>query len=234
MSERGTPVRVPARADRHESGFRWYPENVGVREENWSGRGHRTDPSVPPQRVNAHLGPHIAREVRSGSSAGEPRPCQHGPMTLVEPELATEPAARDIDPLLVAEEIGNTDELKRKSKVRAFTPLPGVPEGATGIVTLVNGWDPWIRYRVLWDNGVDLGAINREHLVPAKRYDEMVEKRRRAIESGAFDQPEEAAVVAEGGDGPAAASGEGATVNGVAIPTHLLERSKAARQRLAG
>lgn len=163
-----------------------------------------------------------------------PPPCQHGAMTLVEPEVATEPAARDIDPVLVAEEIGNTGELKRKSKVRAFTPLPGVPEGATGVVTLVNGWDPWIRYRVLWDNGVDLGAINRQHLVPAKQYDEMVDKRRRAIEAGAFDQPEQAAVAEGAGPGEAAAAGEGATVNGVAIPGHLLERSKAARQRLAG
>jgi len=164
----------------------------------------------------------------------EPPPCQHGGMTLVEPEASPEAAARDIDALLVAEEIGNTGELKRKSKVRAFTPLPGVPEGTTGIVTLVNGWDPWIRYRVLWQNGVDLGAINREHLVPAKQYEEMVEKRRRAIESGAFDQAEVAGEAAAEDSGTAAASGEGATVNGVAIPAHLLERSRAARQRLAG
>jgi len=155
-------------------------------------------------------------------------------MTLVEPEVAPE-AAADVDPALVAEEIGNVGELKRKSKVRAFTPLPGVPEGTAGIVTLVNGWDPWVRYRVLFENGVDLGQINRPHLVPAKQYDEMVERRRRAVESGAFDRAapgEEAAV--EGGGGAAAAGGGGAVVNGVSIPQHLLDRSAAARARLAG
>jgi len=162
----------------------------------------------------------------------EPPPCQHGGMTLVEPEASPEAAARDIDALLVAEEIGNTGELKRKSKVRAFTPLPGVPEGTTGIVTLVNGWDPWIRYRVLWQNGVDLGAINREHLVPAKQYDEMVEARTRALESGAFDQDEVAAEATADGGEAAAGGGGGAVVNGVTIPQHLIERSAAARQRL--
>ena len=152
-------------------------------------------------------------------------------MTLVEPELAREET--DVDPAVVAAEIGNVGELKRRSKVRAFYPLPGVPEGTPGIITLVNGWDPWVRYRVLFENGVDLGSINRPHLVPAKQYDEMVDKRRRAIESGVFDQPEvDETAAAETGDGGGGAAGGGATVNGVAIPQHLLDRSAAARQRL--
>jgi len=155
-------------------------------------------------------------------------------MTLVEPAAA--PAVTDepdVDPAVVAEEIGNVGVLKRRSRVRAFTPLPGVPAGTEGLVTLVNGWDPWVRYRVLFDNGVDLGSINREHLVPAKRYDEMVDARRRAIESGAFEPAEaEAAAEADGAGGEAAAGGS--VVNGVTIPQHLLDRSAAARQRLAG
>jgi hypothetical protein len=153
-------------------------------------------------------------------------------MTLVEPEVAPERTAADIDPADIAEEIGNVSDLKRKSKVRAFTPLAGVPEGTPGIVTLVNGWGPWVRYRVLFENGVDLGSINRPHLVPAKQYDEMAEKRRRAIESGAFDQAEATEVAAADGDAGAAAAGGGATVNGVSVPQHLLDRSAAARQRL--
>jgi len=151
-------------------------------------------------------------------------------MTLVEPEVALQEAA-DIDPAVVAAEIGNVSVLKRKSKVRAFTPLPGVPEGTPGKVALVNGWDPWIRYHVMFDNGVSIGSLNREHLVPAKQYDEMVEKRRRAIESGAFE-PTEAVEAAEAGGGEAAAASGGAVVNGVSIPQHLIERSAAARQRL--
>jgi len=152
-------------------------------------------------------------------------------MTLVEPEVAPQEAA-DIDPAVVAEEIGNVGDLKRKSKVRAFTPLPGVPEGTPGKVALVNGWDPWIRYHVMFDNGVSIGSLNREHLVPAKQYDEMVEKRRRAFESGAFDPVEETAAAESGGGEAAAGGGGDAVVNGVSIPQHLIERSAAARQRL--
>jgi hypothetical protein len=52
-------------------------------------------------------------------------------MTLVEPAAADTPVTTnepdDVEPAVVAEEIGNTGELKRRSKVRAFTPLPGVP-----------------------------------------------------------------------------------------------------------
>ena len=156
-------------------------------------------------------------------------------MTLVEPEAAPEATVADVDPAVVAEEIGNVGELKRKSKVRAFVPLPGVPAGTPGIVTLVNGFGPWIRYRVLFENGADIGHIDRELLVPAKQYDEMVERRRRAIESGAFAQaaPGEAAEVS--GDGAAgAAAGGGAVVNGVTVPQHLLDRAAAARARLGG
>ena len=132
----------------------------------------------------------------------------------------------------IAREIGNDEDLKRKSKVVAFTDLPGVPEGTTGKIALVNGWDKWVRYHVMWDNGVGMGSINREHLVPAKKYGEYKHLRDQAIESGAFDEPEvDESAAAEGGEA-AAATGEGAVVNGVTIPPHLIERSKAARQRL--
>ncbi len=133
----------------------------------------------------------------------------------------------------IAREIGNDGELKRKSKVVAFQDLPGVPEGTTGKVALVDGWDRWIRYHVLFDNGVDLGSINRELLAPAKQYDDLRSRRTHAIESGVLDRPAEIEA-----DEDAAATGgaasDGATVNGVAIPAHLIERSKAARQRLGG
>jgi hypothetical protein len=152
-------------------------------------------------------------------------------MTVVEPEVAPEPATRDVAPARIAEEIGNTGVLKRKSKVRAFTDLPGVPEGTRGKVALVNGWDEWIRYHVMFDNGVNLGSTNREHLVPAKQYDDMVQKRRHALESGVFDEPEVDEAATEG-DEAAALGGEAPVVNGVSIPPHLIERSAAARKRL--
>lgn len=133
----------------------------------------------------------------------------------------------------IAEKIGNDDILKRKSKVRAFEDLPGVPEGTRGLVALVGGWDKWIRYHVLFDNGVTLGSINREFLAPAKRYDDFKNRREEALESGAFDVVEAGDTDAADGDGAAAAAGGDApVVNGVTIPSYLIDRSKAARERL--
>ena len=130
----------------------------------------------------------------------------------------------------VAREIGNDGDLKRKSKVVAFEDLPGVPEGTAGKIALVGGWDKWIRYHVLFDNGVTLGSVNREYLAPAKRYEELRLRRTEAVESGVFDQPEVDESEAAGSDEGAVAGG--ATVNGVEVPAHLLERSKSARERL--
>lgn len=55
------------------------------------------------------------------------------------------------------------DELKRHEKVAAAIDLPGVPEGTLGKISYVAGVS-WIRYRVLFDNGVERGQIRREWL----------------------------------------------------------------------
>lgn len=152
-----------------------------------------------------------------------------------EPE-SHEPDSREhVSDAQIAAEIGNDDVLKRKSKVMAFVDLPGVPEGTKGSVALVNGWDTWIRYTVLFDNGVDIGSLDREVLVPAKRYAEFDRRRTQAFETGAFDEPEvdESTDGGSEGDG-AAAGGDSPVVNGVTIPGYLIERSKAARERLGG
>lgn len=56
-------------------------------------------------------------------------------------------------------------QLKRHQKVKAAVDLPGVPAGTTGKVYLVNGLT-WIRYRVAFDNGVEIGSLDREVLEP--------------------------------------------------------------------
>lgn len=56
------------------------------------------------------------------------------------------------------------DELRRHQKVVAATDLVGVPAGTHGKVLLVNGLGPWIRYRVLFENGAERGNIPREKL----------------------------------------------------------------------
>lgn len=132
----------------------------------------------------------------------------------------------------IAREIGNDTDLKRKSKVVAFGQLPGVPEGTAGKVAHVAGWDKWIRYHVLFDNGVVLGSINRENLAPAKAYPELKAKRVAALESGVFDAPEVDEAAGDGGEAGAGGGGDGTVVAGVTIPAHLVARSKAARERV--
>lgn len=56
--------------------------------------------------------------------------------------------------------------LRRRQKVKAAFDMPGVPAGTAGKVTMVNGFGPWIRYRVIFENGVDRGNVLREELEP--------------------------------------------------------------------
>jgi hypothetical protein len=113
-------------------------------------------------------------------------------------------------------------ELKRHEKVRANVDLPGVPAGTPGKVLVVSGIT-WMRYRVLFENGVEHGLLDGRHLVRPKDFiplDQRVE--------------EEAVVTADDGAGvaDAAADGAGADDNAYGVPGHLLERSKKARERL--
>jgi len=54
-------------------------------------------------------------------------------------------------------------ELKRHERVVAAVDMPGVPAGTGGKVELVNGFR-WIRYRVGFDNGADIGSLDRAQL----------------------------------------------------------------------
>lgn len=55
------------------------------------------------------------------------------------------------------------DQLRKKQKVFAAVDLPGVPAGMRGKVLLVGGI-AWIRYRVRFDNGIELGLLDRSQL----------------------------------------------------------------------
>jgi hypothetical protein len=112
-------------------------------------------------------------------------------------------------------------DLKRHQKVRAWTDLPGVPAGTPGKVLQVSGVS-WIRYRVLFENGIEQGLLDGRHIVAPKGWvpvDERVEVE--AVED---------AGPATDGDAPAAAASDD---NEFGVPAHLLERAKAARARRA-
>jgi hypothetical protein len=117
------------------------------------------------------------------------------------------------------------DRFRRGETVKTLDALPGVPAGTRGRVELVAGF-AWTRYRVLFENGVDVGSLDGSTLARPKQFDEALARRAEAAQA-----EEAAAEESEAGDG-AAAAGEGKTVNGVSIPAHLLDRSKRARERL--
>ena len=54
---------------------------------------------------------------------------------------------------------------REKQRVQAAHDLEGVPEGTQGTVIMVTGLS-WIRYRVRFDNGVEMNLLDGEHLAP--------------------------------------------------------------------
>ncbi len=59
-------------------------------------------------------------------------------------------------------------EFARKERVVAAEDRPGVPEGTLGVVVMVTGLS-WIRYRVRFDNGVELNMLDGRYLSSAPK-----------------------------------------------------------------
>jgi hypothetical protein len=59
-------------------------------------------------------------------------------------------------------------EFERKDRVTAAQDRPGVPEGTPGVVVMVTGLS-WIRYRVRFDNGVELNLLDGRYLTTAEK-----------------------------------------------------------------
>ena len=124
----------------------------------------------------------------------------------------------------MAKTIDRTLPIKRYKKLVATVDLPGVPEGTTGKVLVANGVT-WYRYWVDFDNGVRLGQVGHQQVCLANDWASFriarAETARRAAEAPQkSDEPDD--------DG----DGGGAAGNQFGVPEHLLERSRAARQRL--
>lgn len=113
-------------------------------------------------------------------------------------------------------------DLDRHQKVRAWVDLPSVPAGTPGKVLQVGGVS-WIRYRVLFDNGVEQGLLDGRHIVASKDFVPVEE--RVEVEAADDDAP--------AGDDDAANAGAATADNEFGVPAHLLERSVTARARRA-
>ncbi|WCO65838.1 hypothetical protein PO878_15145 [Iamia majanohamensis] len=114
--------------------------------------------------------------------------------------------------------------LRKGDEVVLVRDLREVPEGTEGKVSLVVGLS-WIRYWVRFANGVAVGSVNRRDLAtPAEWRWRQEHPDEDDAEAAGAEEAEEA-----GGD---AGGGGGYTHAGVLVPQKLLDRSKAARERL--
>jgi hypothetical protein len=112
-------------------------------------------------------------------------------------------------------------DFKRHDKVRANIDLPGVPAGTLGKVLVVSGIT-WLRYRVLFANGVEHGLLDGRHLVRPKQF--VPVDQRVAVEATVAST--------NGAEATASDDGGGEAENAFGVPPHLIERSKKARERL--
>ena len=118
--------------------------------------------------------------------------------------------------------------LQKKEIVKAAINLRGVPEGTMGRVILSSGLD-WVRYWVAFDNGVELGSLHRDKLVREAEWDAYLVQRERSQEIAESDS--EGQDSSQESDSQSLGSG-GVEVNGVLVPQLLLDRTKAALERL--
>ncbi|CAN5524823.1 hypothetical protein BH24ACT4_BH24ACT4_05110 [soil metagenome] len=116
--------------------------------------------------------------------------------------------------------------LRKGDEVVCAHDLREVPEGTEGKVILVVGLS-WIRYWVRFANGVAVGSVNRKDLATPDEWAYRLEHPDEVAAEGAADDDEADAGGDDGGGG-----GGGYTRAGVLVPQLLLDRSKAARERL--
>ena len=68
----------------------------------------------------------------------------------------------------LAEPHADQIDLKIGDRVKTITEVYGVPVGTEGKVILANGFT-WLRYRVLFDNGAEVGDMDSRTIEPIGR-----------------------------------------------------------------
>lgn len=74
-------------------------------------------------------------------------------------------------------------DLKIGDRVRTITDLHDVPSGVEGKILLANGFN-WQRYRVLFDNGAEVGDLDHRQIEPIGRAAKRVAKRAKIAARG--------------------------------------------------
>jgi hypothetical protein len=75
-------------------------------------------------------------------------------------------------------------DLKIGDRVRTIDDVHGVQSGIEGKVILANGFN-WQRYRVLFDNGAEIGDLDQRHIEPIGRTARRLARRAKAAARGA-------------------------------------------------
>lgn len=129
--------------------------------------------------------------------------------------------------------------LKRKTRVVLTSDLPGVPEGTAGKVGSHVGLE-LLRYRVAFDNGMEVAQVPSTRLVLEDEWDDVkAERERKAAAAEAGEDGEDGSDAAGGDTGEAGggeAGGDGDAGGGAPQDDRLaalLARSKAAKERKA-
>ena len=121
-----------------------------------------------------------------------------------------------------------TTKFKKGTRVVATTDLRGVAEGTSGSIRIAVGLT-WLRYRVSFDNGADVGSVGHEKLVPEADWPHFKENRTK-LEAEAAEAAKERAAAAKAAPPPAAADAG----DGNDRLAAMLARSKAAKAAKQG
>ena len=119
---------------------------------------------------------------------------------------------------------------RRGERVVATRDIRGIPTGTEGKVQIHNGLGLWDRYWVMFDGDRQVGQVDHGDLTrPYQMADWLAREEDKA--QAALRSAEEQAEASQASAGADAGAGSGPAS---LIPAHLLERSKAAKQRLLG
>lgn len=119
---------------------------------------------------------------------------------------------------------------RKGEKVLTTVTIDDIAEGTPGKIKVANGLGTWRRYWVRFADGRVRGQVSHEDLV---RPDQVELYRQRELDR---KQAELASAEAASTEAVAAVEGGGDAANGLAamVPSHLLDRSRAAKARLTG
>lgn len=117
---------------------------------------------------------------------------------------------------------------RRGELVMATRDIRGIPSGTEGRIQLHNGLGLWDRYWVLFGDR-QVGQVDHDDLTRPFQYDKWLQREEDRAEAALRSAEEDSADAEEASP---AGDGDGGVAS--QIPAHLLERSKAAKQRLLG